>query len=62
MTQIMVDMTQYIAKGFELMVNQMGSKGIIEDSGSFTINRKEENVVRKFSHENDLIIDPMNFR
>ena len=30
----MVDMTQQIAKGFELMASQMGSKGIIGDSGS----------------------------
>ena len=34
MTQHMVDMTQHIAKGFELMASQMGSKGIIGDSGS----------------------------
>ena len=34
MTQNMVYMTQHIAKGFELMANQMGSKGIIGDSGS----------------------------
>ena len=34
MTQHMVYMTQQIAKGFELMANQMGSNGIIRDSGS----------------------------
>ena len=34
MNQHMVDMTQQIAKGFELMASQMGSKGIIGDSGS----------------------------
>ena len=34
MTQNMVDMTQHIPKGFELMAIQMGSKGIIGDSGS----------------------------
>jgi len=34
MTQHMVDMTQHITKGFELMASQMGSKGIIGDSGS----------------------------
>ena len=34
MTQHMVYMTQQIAKGFELMASQMGSKGIIGDSGS----------------------------
>ena len=33
-TQHMVDMTQQIKKGFELMVKQMESKGIIGDSGS----------------------------
>ena len=32
MTQDMVYMTQQIAKWFELMVSQMGSKGIIWDS------------------------------
>ena len=30
----MVDTTQQIAKGFELMASQMGSKEIIRDSGS----------------------------
>ena len=34
MTQHMVDMSQHIAKEFELMASQMGSKGIIRDSGS----------------------------
>ena len=34
MTQHMIYMTQHIAKGFELMASQMGSKGIIGDSGS----------------------------
>ena len=34
MTLHMVYMTQQIAKGFELMASQMGSKGIIGDSGS----------------------------
>ena len=34
MIQHMVDMTQNISKGFELMASKMGSKGIIKDSGS----------------------------
>ena len=34
MTQNVVYMTHHIAKGFELMASQMGSKGIIGDSGS----------------------------
>ena len=34
MTEHMVYLTQQAAKGFELMAIQMGSKGIIGDSGS----------------------------
>ena len=43
MTQNMVDMTQQIAKGFELMASQMGSKGIIRDSGSSQSAKKKDN-------------------
>ena len=42
MTQHMVDMTQQITKGFELMASQMGSKGIIRDSGSSQSSEKKE--------------------
>ena len=34
MNQNIVVMSQQITKGFELMANQMGSKGITRDSGS----------------------------
>ena len=57
MTQHMVDMTQQIAKGFELMGSQMESKGIIGDSGSSQSTEKKT----MDSHEQDLIIEPMNF-
>ena len=60
MTQNMVDMTQQIAKGFELMASQMGSKEIIGDSGSSQSTERRK-WVSTFSHEQDLIIYPMNF-
>ena len=41
MTQHMVDMTQQIEKGFKLMASQMGSKGIIGDSGSSQLAEKK---------------------
>ena len=41
MTQHIVYMTQQIAKGFELMAIQMGSKGIIGDSGSSQLAEKK---------------------
>ena len=49
MTQHMVYRTQQIAKGFELMANQMGSKGIIGDSGSSQSAEKKTMSERIFS-------------
>ena len=42
MTQNMVDITKQIEKGFELMASQMGSKGIIGDSGSSQSTEKKK--------------------
>ena len=41
MTQHMVDITQQIEKGFELMASKMGGKGIIGDSGSSQSTKKK---------------------
>ena len=61
MTQHMVYITQQIEKGFELMASQMGSKGIIGDSGSSQSAEKKtmgENIISRTRPHNR----PMNFR
>ena len=60
MTQNMVYMTQQIAKGFELMASQTGSKGIIGDIGS-SQSAERRQWLSTFSHEHEIRIDPMNF-
>ena len=49
MNQNIVVMSQQITKGFELMASQMGSKGIIGDSGSSQSTEKKTMGEKIFS-------------
>ena len=54
MIQNMVEMTQKIEKVFELMASQMGSKGIIGDSGSSQSVEKKTKVLFRNKHPYNL--------